>query len=300
MKFGKLEDIGEVDFTLPEDHPQTKALLQKLAAVDRSEFYIGGTQFGRKEWVGKWIPPKTKSTDYLDFTSRMFNTIELNATHYRIFPENTIRTWRDKVPEGFRFCPKWPQSISHRRRFKNHEDMSEDFLRSIFNFSEKLGPCFIQLPPNFTINQAENVIEYLNWLPRDLKVALEFRHESWFDGNEVAESVFYEMEKLGVATCMSDTAGRRDAVNMRLTADFFILRFGGYSLDPSDYKRMDDWVKRFKHWTQNGVKEIYIFMHQPESLVTPETNAYFAEQLNKTFNANLPIPMPIDNQGTLF
>lgn len=300
MKYGKLEDITGIDFTLPEDHPQTKQLLNRLEKVEPPHFYIGGTQFGRKEWVGSYIPLKTKSTDYLIHTSKMFNTIELNATHYRIFPEKTVSSWREKAAEGFKFCPKWPQSISHRRRFKKHIDMSEDFLRSILNFEEKLGPCFIQLPPNYSTKQADELIDYLKWLPRDLKVAVEFRHPEWFDGNSTAEGVFKTMEQLGVGTCMSDTAGRRDAVNMRLTSNFFIMRFGGYELHQSDLDRMRQWTSRFKRWTDEGLKEIYIFMHQPDSLLTPDTNALFAQMINATCNVNLPIPQRVDGQSSLF
>lgn len=300
MKYGKLESIEGIDFSLPEDHPQTQQVLDKLVKSETPQFYIGGTQFGRKEWVGSYIPPKTKSTDYLDFTSRLFNTIELNATHYRIFPEETVAKWREKAAPNFKFCPKWPQSISHRRRFKNHEDMSEDFFTSISNFGEKLGPCFIQLPPNYSPKQADQLVEYLEWVPSDIKIAVEFRHPEWFDGNATAEAVFTAMEKLGVATCMSDTAGRRDAVNMRLTADFFIMRFGGYELHPSDFERMQSWAQRFKSWVDQGLKEVYIFMHQPDSLLTPETNAHFAQLLNEVCQANLPIAQRIDQQNSLF
>lgn len=298
MKFGKLEHIEGIDFSLPANGEVTKQLFKQLEPNNGPKFYTGGTQFGRPEWIGEWFPAKTKSTDFLIHYQRMFNTIELNATHYRVFPHKTVKGWADKVNDEFRFCPKWPQTVSHRRRFQNSQDITDDFLASIFTLENKLGPCFIQLPPNFTAQKAEQLFHYLHDLPRDLRLTVEFRHESWFEAEN--QSFFEELLNLEVGACMSDTAGRRDAVHMQLTAPFVLMRFGGYELHPTDYARIDEWNERFKTWTDQGIKEVYVLLHQPDSIKTPETLIHWNQLINKQFNQQLPIPSRVSEQGSLF
>ncbi len=294
MKFGKLNTPEGIDFAIPPDGPITN----KLAEGTSFKLYSGGTQFGRPEWVGNWFPEKTKQADFLIHYSKLFNTIELNATHYRIFPLNTVEGWSKKVGEDFRFCPKWPQSITHRRRFKNAQDITDDFLASISGLGQNLGPCFIQLPPNYTTQKADALFHYLHDLPRDFKVTVEFRHPSWFEKN--AAMFYNELHVLNVGACMSDTAGRRDALHLQLSAPFVLLRFGGYELHTSDYARMTDWTERFVQWKSKGIEEIHLLMHQPDSLKTPETLAWWNTQLNERFGLKLPIPKPIVKQCSLF
>ncbi|MFM2000329.1 MAG: hypothetical protein RL204_2276, partial [Bacteroidota bacterium] len=117
MKYGKLDSIEGVDFTLPKDHKQTKSLLAGMP-VDLT-ILQGGTMWNIPEWVGKIYPLKTPKKDFLREYAKQFSTIELNATHYRTPTKETVLSWVEAVPESFKFCPKFPQSISHYRRFKN-------------------------------------------------------------------------------------------------------------------------------------------------------------------------------------
>jgi len=298
MKFGKLPHVEGVDFSLPPDGSVTEQFFEKSAPVEHPEIYAGGTQFGRPEWVGDWFPAKTKSTDFLVYYQRMFNTIELNATHYRVFPYATVQGWANKVHDEFKFCPKWPQTITHRRRFKDSRDITDDFLASISALEQKMGPCFIQLPPNFTVDKAENLFHYLHDLPRDIQLTVEFRHPSWFQ--EGTETFFQELLELEIGACMSDTAGRRDALHMQLSAPFVLLRFGGYELHATDYERIHAWNSRLEQWFQKGIREVYILMHQPDSLKTPDTLVYWNQLLNKQFKQKLPIPQRQAEQGSLF
>jgi len=114
MKFGKLPNIDQVDFSLPPDAEGTASILAKLPQ-SKSQLYVGCTGWGMKEWIGTVYPAKTKAKDFLHHYARQFSTIELNTTHYRIPTPETVIKWRDTTPADFRFCPKIPQSISHSR-----------------------------------------------------------------------------------------------------------------------------------------------------------------------------------------
>lgn len=289
MKYGKLEDIRGVDFALPEDHPQTQRVLS-LPAVKEPNIYVAGTMWNIPKWKGKIYPDKTPAKDMIHRYCEQFGSIELNATHYRIHPPETTRKWADAAIEDFKFCPKFPQLITHYRRFNNSEGITDEFIQAVLALEDHLGPCFIQLPPNYTPNHAEKLRNYLKRWPRELRMAIEFRHPGWFTGDPEAEATWECMEELGIGAVISDTAGRRDAVHMRMTAPFLLLRFGGNDLDPTDDQRLSDWVDRLGSWVENGMQEVHLLMHQPDSINSPESCIFFAENCQEKFGWNVKRP----------
>src|SRR5882757_6363249 len=67
MHFGRIENIEGVDFALPPDDPMTENLWQGLvpAGDEPIRIYVGCTEWGRKNWVGKVYPKGTKEKDFL-------------------------------------------------------------------------------------------------------------------------------------------------------------------------------------------------------------------------------------------
>ena len=154
MEFGRVTpaELEEADFTLPPDPELT---IKTLAAAKNSEplsVHVGCAKWGRKEWLGKIYPPKTKDANFLDEYVKHFDCIELNATFYNVYPPATIQKWKEKadVNPDFKFCPKFSQSISHIRRLKNCDDITTTYYEGIMAFGDKLGPLFLQLSDNYT------------------------------------------------------------------------------------------------------------------------------------------------------
>src|SRR5476649_585195 len=120
MEFGRVapEALQLVDFTFPPDPVLTTTTLQAAKNGGPLQVHVGCAKWGRKEWLGKIYPPKTKDANFLDEYVKHFDCIELNATFYNTYPPETIAKWRDKAVTnpGFKFCPKFSQSISHIRR----------------------------------------------------------------------------------------------------------------------------------------------------------------------------------------
>src|SRR5262245_35026499 len=115
MDFGKLPSVDNVDFSLPPEPIQNAEVLAALTKPAKPAIYLGSTGYNKKAWVGHWYPSGAKDKDFLRYYGTQFNTIEHNATHYRIPDDATIAWWRDETPADFRFCPKIPQTISHAR-----------------------------------------------------------------------------------------------------------------------------------------------------------------------------------------
>lgn len=282
MKFGKLPDISGVNFTLPPDAPLASSLLAGLTQREGPPLlFIGCTGWSMKEWVGKVYPKGTKARDYLGAYSRQFNTIELNTTHYRIPSSEMIEKWYRESSPDFRFCPKIPQSISHSHNLGLGAGLIPSFCEAILGLKEKLGCCFLQLPPHFDIRRLSQLEKFVKAFPREISLAVELRHESWFNNPQNGEAVFSMLQGYGAATVITDVAGRRDVLHMRPTSGTAMIRFVGNNLHPTDYSRIDQWVERLAAWFETGLREAFFFPHEPDNLLAPELAAYVLKKAKK-------------------
>ncbi|ETZ21044.1 DUF72 domain-containing protein [Pedobacter sp. V48] len=308
MDFGKVADsqIKDVDFTLPKDGIQTSKTLSKGKPAKTPEFYVGCAKWGRKEWLNMIYPPKTKEADFLDQYVKHFNSIELNAVFYSIPNAELIKKWKAKAEDnssnGFIFCPKFSRTISHIKRLKDAEVPTDLFLASISEFGQFLGPCFLQLGDNFTSKSLPVLEEYLKYLPTDLAVFVELRHEGWFLEEANRNQVFDMFAELNKGAVITDASGRRDCVHMELTIPEIFIRFvgNGSAHQDSDFARIDDWVVRIKEWLDKGLEKVYFFLHQHDEKDTPILADYTIKQFNKHLGSKIPEINFITKTGELF
>jgi len=186
MDFGKVlrEQLETIDLNLPCVPTQNMNIL-KGQKTNSPKIYVGCAKWGRTEWIGKIYPEGTKEASFLDHYVEHYNSIELNATHYKIYPPSAIQKWADKAGEkDFIFCPKVPQTISHYSSFVNIEDKTNSFLEGIAAFREHLGPVFLQVSDRFSPKRKENLFKYLESFPKDVQIFLEVRNPEWFSEEE--------------------------------------------------------------------------------------------------------------------
>jgi uncharacterized protein YecE (DUF72 family) len=301
MEFGHIpeNELDKVDFTLSPDPAFNKAILNgKL--VEKPKVYVGCAKWGRIEWVGKIYPPKTKEKDFLKHYVHHYNSIELNATHYKIYGPLGIKKWADQANDkDFLFCPKMFQGVTHRGSLKGKDFILNEFLRGIAAFEKHLGPVFVQVSDTFSPKRKNELFGFLGSLTADpiaigLQFFLEVRHHSWF-AKEMAEELFSTLKEINTGAVITDTAGRRDCAHMYVTMPKTFIRFVGNSLHRTDYPRIDDWVNRIKYWLDNGMKEIYFFMHMHDEAKSPELTVYLIDKLNKVCGLDLQKPKFIDD-----
>lgn len=307
MDFGYRSDISNIDFRLPPDHPDTLRQLH-LNARDVTKLptvYLGAPQWTNKAWIGSYYPAAAKEKDFLKHYARLFNTIELNTTYYRIPEASLIDRWREVVADnpGFKFCPKFPQLISHEKQLTGAEDQTAAFCEAILSLKENLGVSFLQLPPAFGPKSLPVLEQFILSLPEALPLAVEFRHPDWFADFEAAREGFALLEACRVGTVLTDVAARRDVLHMRLTTPTLFVRFNGYHLHPSDFSRTDEWIRRLKFWFQEGLQTVYFFVHQVHFENIPPLAQHFIKQLGEVCNIDLSYlckPLPQEVQGKLF
>jgi len=285
MKFGNVEHPELIDFTLPKDHPDTKKVLKKGKGL--KEVYVGCAKWNRQD-LKKFYPRGTK--DELAYYSTQFNSIELNATFYGNFSEEQIETWRAKVPDDFKFFPKVHQRISHLKRLNDVEESVEYYTSGIRAFKEKLGMVFLQLHNNFKPKNMDRLEKFCAFWPVDIPLSIELRNTEWFNENEVADQVYQLFEQYKITNIITDTAGRRDLLHMRLTTPTAFVRYVGAN-HKSDWTRMDDWMERIRQWADGGLENLYFFVHQNLEKESPILAASFIEKLNKEFDLSLPVPV---------
>jgi uncharacterized protein YecE (DUF72 family) len=292
MDFGRVpeNELETLDFSLPKESQWNKQILKGKPAKS-PKIYLGCAKWGRKEWIGKIYPKGTKDAQFLDEYVKHYNSIELNATHYKLYNSAAIKKWADKAKEAdFLFCPKVYQGISHFGSFNDKQFLTDTFLEGITAFENHLGPVFLQVSDKFGPKRKEELFQYMASLPKDVSFFLEVRHPHWFQSPNFDELLIaLRKEKLGFV--ITDTAGRRDCCHMQLTQTKAFIRYVGNSLHPTDYTRIDAWVKRIKYWLENGLTELYFFMHMHDEALSPELTVYLVDKLNAACDLHLKKPV---------
>ncbi|MEO3404921.1 DUF72 domain-containing protein [Mucilaginibacter sp. CAU 1740] len=280
MELGHVQDLSEIDFSLAPDSASTLSALQRQQTTAPLQVYIGAPKWGEKSWKGIIYPKKANDKELLIRYSQNFNTVEFGPTFYNIYNAAQISNWATQISNpDFKFCPKFPQLITHISRLGNARENTDKFYHSLKGFGDHLGPLLLQLGENFSPKSFTNLKNYLEGLDPAIKVHVEIRNKNWFVDQEARKDFFELLKSLHVGTVISDTAGRRDCVHMELTTPNAMIRFVGNNLHESDYRRMDDWVARITTWQQLGLQKLWFFMHQNDERYVPQACAYFIEQL---------------------
>ena len=302
MEFGRIPEkkLDTIDFALPQEHPSNKTILSGKK-VGLPKVYLGCSKWGRTEWVGKIYPPKTSERDFLEHYAKYYNSIELNATHYKVHSARGISKWAEKTRgTDFLYCPKMYQGVTHERSLYGKESLTNEFLEGLLAFGEQLGPIFIQLSDSFSPKRKTELFNYLKLLPTKLQFFLEVRHSEWFSDEAIRNELFAFLKDNKIGSVITDTSGRRDCAHMQLSIPKAFIRYVGNSLHPTDYARVDEWIDRIKYWIEEGMEEVYFFMHMHDEAYSPELTVYMVDKLNAACGLNLKKPEFVKKSPSLF
>ncbi|MFK7694986.1 DUF72 domain-containing protein [Paenibacillus sp. HJGM_3] len=130
----------------------------------------------------------TPAQDRLQRYGRYFSTVEVDSSFYAVQSERNYAKWAEETPVDFAFVVKAYQGMTGHLRGKNPFDstdaMFRAFLDSIRPVREagKLKTVLFQYPPWFDCTR-DNVAVLREAKERmgDVPVALEFRHQTWFN-----------------------------------------------------------------------------------------------------------------------
>jgi uncharacterized protein YecE (DUF72 family) len=207
---------------------------------------IGCSGWNYQHWRnGVFYPPRLPPRRWLEFYARHFDTVEVNATFYRLPRESAVANWVRESPPGFLFAVKMSRYVTHIKRLRDLASSLEVFYSRIRPLagSPKLGPVLWQLPGTFRRDD-ERLAEALGALPRG-RHCFEFRHESWF-----VDEVYELLRTRNVALVIGDTPVRPFQAH-ELTADWTFIRFHeGRRGRRSNYseRELEEWAQRIESW----------------------------------------------------
>ena len=228
---------------------------------------VGTSGYAYKEWKGTFYPEKLPADEFLAFYSSKFSTVEINNTFYRMPTEALLQGWAGQVPEGFTFVLKAAQKMTHIRRLKDCSKEVEYFSRTATVLGDKLGPTLVQLPPNMN-KDLPRLVEFLALFPPRWRLAVEFRHESWF-----GDDVYAALKERDAALCVADTDADEGDPAITPTATWGYLRLRREQYSPKTLKTWAELVQG-QAWT-----DAYAFFKHEDSGTGPELAGKFQQAL---------------------
>lgn len=239
-------------------------------------YYLGCPGWATKAWVGRLFPTATRPAEFLERYARVFNTVEGNTTFYALPSPDTVKRWDGDTPPEFRFCFKFPKSISHEKL--RVDDDVKVFLDRIAPLGSKLGTLFLQLPPHFA--DLAKLAAFLDALPRGFHYGVELRHPALVVEDH---EVYALLRERSIDLVTMDTRGLqrghtlefaevrarkpRLPVIARTTANSPMIRCVPENTLDADI--VEPWAAQIATWIGEG-KTPYFFMHSPDDVLAPE------------------------------
>jgi uncharacterized protein YecE (DUF72 family) len=182
---------------------------------------------------------------WLEHYATLFDTVEVNATFYRLPRRETVAGWVERTPPDFLLAVKASRFLTHVRRLSDVGRGLERFYDRIAPLldSPKMGPVLWQLPETFHRDD-ERLAGALARLPAG-RHCFEFRHESWF-----AAEVYELLREHGAALVIGDHPARPFQAH-ELTADWTYVRFhSGSRGRRGNYSdgELETWARRIAAW----------------------------------------------------
>jgi len=289
---------------------------------------------GEGTWNGIFYPAKTKNE--LELYSKVFSTVEVNSTFYRLIDPRTARDWVKMTPKDFEFAIKVWQKFTHPGMFKKATGTDpeatqkdyDEFKRGINPIAEecKLACLLVQFSEWFA-RTPQNLEVLTNILKqfKDYPSAVELRHVSW---NQHAKETKAILASYGAGWAFIDMPEFKSTIKQELEPQpLLYLRFHGRnrekwrkhetSEERYDYlyseEELQPFAEKIREMAATGKAKILIFFnnhvrgqapanalmmaHQIGVPATATVNAEFVKAFPAIKDAVTEIPVLEENEG---
>ena len=236
--------------------------------------WIGTSGWQYRHWRGKLYPQGMAMDRWFDRYAQAFETVELNVTFYRQPRPAVFEAWARRAPEGFLFAVKASRFLTHIRRLREPRDSVDRLMDGASRLGPHLGPILVQLPPDMPAEPGR-LAETLDAFPRDVRVAVEPRHATWFD-----DEVRGILQERGAALCWADRRGPRTPVDPSwATAPFGYVRFHAGQASPRGCYgeiALRRWLERIRAaWPDDA--DVFLYWNNDFRGCAPRDAAWFGE-----------------------
>ncbi|HEX5194986.1 MAG TPA: DUF72 domain-containing protein [Solirubrobacteraceae bacterium] len=236
---------------------------------------IGCSGWNYDDWRGDLYPPGLPKRRWLEAYAERFDTVEVNATFYRLASRHAVEGWVRATPARFEFAVKASRFLTHVKRLTDLGQGIERFYAPLAPMVEagKLGPVLWQLPETFHRDD-ERLAHWLDALPAG-RHTIEFRHPSWF-----AAAVLERLADRGVALTVADHP-QRPFQPHTATADWWYVRFHyGARGRNGNYSRSElaTWARRIAQWRSR--RDVYAYFNNDWNAYAPANAGVLAATLS--------------------
>ena len=201
-------------------------------------------------------PAHLPTSRWFDAYTKLFDTVEINNTFYRLPPASTVDRWREQAPPGFVYAVKVGAFGTHRKKLRDPDQWLERHLDRARRLGRAAGPQLVQLPPRWS-RDVERLDEFLDAAPGDLRWAVEVRDRSWLH-----DDVYAVLARHGAALCIHDLL---DDHPWELTADWAYVRFHGPDAGRPYHGRYGGrrlWraAERIGDWRETG-RDVFVYFN---------------------------------------
>ena len=230
----------------------------------------------------QWQHPgwKRAGLHTLEDYAQHFDCVEGNTTLYALPDNDTVLRWRGMTGDNFRFCFKFPATISHDAALRDTGDLLNDFFRRMDPLSERIAQYWLQLPARFSPRQLPELWAFLQQLPSAFTYGVEVRNNAFFSQPEAGRALNRGLADRGVNRVILDSravhssasvsAAALDAkakkpkvpVHAVCTAEQPMIRFIGSDDVAHSAELFARWSARLQEW--QSARSPLLFIHTPE------------------------------------
>lgn len=241
--------------------------------------YIGLPQWSHPKWGRLGI---STLEDY----ARHFNCVEGNTTLYALPKAEIVERWHAQTTDDFRFCFKFPATISHQAALRQCEDLKQEFFTRLAPLAGRIGQYWLQLPAAFGPQDLPALWAFLDGLPGEFTYGVEVRHPAFFAKGDAEQAFNRGLHQRGVNRVILDSrpvhsaiSGTQEIIDAQrkkpkvpvhalVTARNPMVRFIGSDDMARNAEFFEVWLGKLAHWQQTTTP--YLFLHTPDIAQAPE------------------------------
>jgi uncharacterized protein YecE (DUF72 family) len=217
---------------------------------------IGCSGWSYEDWRGGIYPQGLPARGWLERYAEIFDTVEVNATFYRLPKRETVASWVDQVPGNFLFAIKASRYLTHMKRLREIVDSVARFWEPLepLRHAHRMGPVLWQLPENFQRDD-DLLAAALDVLP-PARHCFEFRHPSWF-----TTAVGELLAEHGASLAIGDDK-RRPLPEAKPVGELAYLRLHyGHRGRDGNYSaaELERWRRRIAAWRSR--REVFAYLN---------------------------------------
>jgi uncharacterized protein YecE (DUF72 family) len=241
---------------------------------------IGTSGWQYRDWRGAFYPKAAPTRAWLAAYAETFCTCEVNNSFYRLPTKETFARWAEIVPPEFCFAIKASRYLTHVRRLLEPQEPVTRLMDAAGGLGPRLGVVLLQLPPTMRRDD-ERLAATLSRFPASVRVAVEFRHPTWF-----ASPVYSLLEAADAALCLTDRENRRSPL-VRTASWCYLRMHEGRAAPVPCYgpAALRSWVARVRDLYGTTV-DGYVYFNNDSQACAPRNAQTFRRMAR---NADLPV-----------